>query len=109
MIGRIVHDDLHLANPALLYLHDFKGVVLIVYTLLKGREIALELKEQACQGVGISLYFREFFIAYIQNLTEITQKSLPLKDISIIIELGIGLFSWNSLSRSSIFFVSGTK
>ncbi len=84
-------DNLHPADAALFDAHYLEGVILIIDSLMQTEEVALDFKEQTGQRVGITHDIIEFIGIYIKYLAEIAQQRLALKEVSVIVELGVGI------------------
>ena len=54
-------------------------------------EFALNLKQQTCQCVGIALNLLKDVVVQFQNLVEVTQQRLALKDKGVAVDADVAL------------------
>ena len=87
----VVYDYFNAAYAPLLQLHHLKCIVQMVYLLMDAQEVALNLKQKSCQRISIALYVGKLVIVNLQDAAEITKKSLALKQIGVVVQLGVGL------------------
>ena len=59
--------------------------------LMQDREVTLELEKQTGQRVSITGNIVKLLVINTKNLAEIAQKRLALKDVGIVVELGISI------------------
>ena len=92
MRGLRFHDNLDLHDAAIVHFHDLEGEMLVGYLLVQVGEIALDLEQQACQGVGIALNGVEELVIQLQDLGEVGEQGLALEEVGVLIQAGEGQF-----------------
>ena len=80
LISHRMNSYLNLADTALVYIHHLEGIVLVIYLLMDAREVTLNLQEQSCQCIGITLYLSKLLVIHIQDATKVRKQSLALED-----------------------------
>ena len=78
-------------DTAFLNTQNLKRIILIFDFLMDAWKITLDFKQQSGQSIGIAFHFLKFLIINIQNLAEVSQQSLTLKNKCIIIQFGVEL------------------
>ena len=79
-------------DASVVHFHDLEGKILVGNLLVECGEFALDFEQEACECVGIALYFLEIFVVKVHDAVEIRKQGLGLEDIGIVVQALIALF-----------------
>jgi len=78
-------------DAPVVHFHDLEGEILVGNLLVECGELAFDFEQEACECVGIALYFLEIFVIKVHNAVEIGEKGLSLEDVGIVVQALVAL------------------
>ena len=75
------------ADATALKIHHFESIVAVVNLFVLAGEVALQLEQQSGKRVGIAFHLGKLIVVDANNLAEVAQQRLSLKDVRVVVEL----------------------